>query len=910
MLLCGAALALLARKTSAVVPREANSESFRERGGFSYSTLRFFPRGISVLVIALGALTLGEYFFNWDLGIDQWLVRDFPAAMGTAHHPGRMMPTTAFCFVLMGTALFAEAKFVAPRFRFPLVAGLSAALVVIGVLALGGFFLEMLFGPPWNLLGMTVSGVSAGVGFMILGSGFLALLQSRRELTWSLDAFTTAGFTIGTLLTVMTAAAAFTFAKQMLETNKWINHRQDVLEKSQEVMTDMVDLASRERVYIITGDEQLLKDREQTKTETREDFFSVRKLTSDDPKEQRNLDQLEPLIAQRIDWEEQLITLRREQGFAPTAQLVATGPGFKLSNDILQLLTKIQNEEYALLGADQKRAETASTATFLLLPLGMFLSLTVLSLGVSFLNTGVEARAQSEKALRESEAQLQTVVENLDEGVVVSDLSGQLLHWNRAALKLHGYSDLEQDRRRFAELADTFELSTLDGGRLPVEQWPLARILRGEDLHNLELSVRRIGADWRRILNYGGTLVHDASGRPLMAIVTSGDITDRKRADEMLRASEERYRRLFENNPNSMWVFDLETLSFLAVNAAAVRHYGYSQAEFLAMTVKDIRPAEDIPALLDDLSETPDGLDNSSQWRHRKKDGALIDVEITSHEVMWLGRRAKLVLIDDITERKRAETARAELAAIVQSSDDAIIGKDLNGVITSWNLGAERIFGYLSGEIVGQPIMRLIPPDRKHEEAEILARIRRGERVVHFDTVRVGKDGRMLDLSITVSPILNAAGKVTGASKVARDITERKKAEEEIRQLNLELEERVRQRTADLEAANKELEAFSYSVSHDLRAPLRAVDGFSQAVFEDYGEQLPEQGRHYLQTVREGAQRMGMLIDDLLTFSRLSRLPLHKQPIDTASVVRDALAELNGQRQGRKIDMRIGELPR
>lgn len=399
----------------------------------------------------------------------------------------------------------------------------------------------------------------------------------------------------------------------------------------------------------------------------------------------------------------------------------------------------------------------------------------------------IAERKRAEEALRASEAQLQTIVENLDEGLVVSDLNGHLLQWNRAALELHGYDSSEQDRRCFTELVDTFEISTLEGELLPVEQWPLARILRGEKVHELELRLRRIGSDWDRIFSYRGTLVYDANGKPAMAIVTINDITKRKRGEEMLRASEERYRTLFESNPNPMWVYDRETLAFLAVNAAAVRHYGYSEDEFLAMTIKDVRPSEDVVALMDDLSQKTEGLGEPTQWRHRKKDGELIDVEITSHEQTWLGRRAKLVLVNDITKRKLAE--------------------------------------------------------------------------------------------------------------------------EEIRSLNADLELRVAARTADLQAANKELEAFSYSVSHDLRAPLRAVDGFSQAVLEDYGAQLPEEGRRCLQTIRNGAQRMGNLIDDLLTFSRLSRLPLNKQAVNMAGLAREALHELNGQRNGRQIDVRIGDLP-
>jgi light-regulated signal transduction histidine kinase (bacteriophytochrome) len=202
----------------------------------------------------------------------------------------------------------------------------------------------------------------------------------------------------------------------------------------------------------------------------------------------------------------------------------------------------------------------------------------------------------------------------------------------------------------------------------------------------------------------------------------------------------------------------------------------------------------------------------------------------------------------------------------------------------------------------------LFPPDRVLEEQQILGQIMRGEKIEHFETIRLSKSGKVLHVSVTFSPILNAQGQIVGASKIARDITDQKRAEDEIRQLNADLEARVRHRTADLETANKELEAFSYSVSHDLRAPLRAVDGFSQAVLEDYGTALPEEGRKYLHTIRDGAQRMALLIDDLLTFSRLSRMPLNKQPLNAASLVRDALADLESERNGRKIDLQVDVL--
>jgi len=263
----------------------------------------------------------------------------------------------------------------------------------------------------------------------------------------------------------------------------------------------------------------------------------------------------------------------------------------------------------------------------------------------------------------------------------------------------------------------------------------------------------------------------------------------------------------------------------------------------------------------------------------------------------------------DISRAPSGDLSAAYLAAIVESSDDVIIGKDLQGIVTSWNAGAGRIFGYSAGEIVGQSIKRLIPPERQAEEEAILERIRRGESVRHFETVRLRKDGSTVDVSVTVSAIRDRAGRIVGASKVARDITERKTAEATIHRLNADLERRVFERTAQLEAANRELEAFSYSVSHDLRAPLRAIDGYSQAVLEDYGGKLPAEGLRYLQTIRAGAQRMGALIDDLLAFARLNRQAVTPQRVDTHQLVREALDELGSPWADRRVEVRLGDLP-
>lgn len=310
---------------------------------------------------------------------------------------------------------------------------------------------------------------------------------------------------------------------------------------------------------------------------------------------------------------------------------------------------------------------------------------------------------------------------------------------------------------------------------------------------------------------------------------------------------------------------------------------------------------------LQQLNEQGECLNHEAKLRIR--DGRELDFNLSSRLITFGNEACALSVMRDVTARKQAEIATARLAAIVDSSFDAIVGKDLNGIVTSWNSGAEQLFGYRADEMVGQPILRLIPEERQAEEIQIMDSIRHNRTVRPFETARRCKDGSTVEVSVTVSPIRDASGRVVGASKVARDITERRRAEQQIRQLNAELEQRVRLRTGELEAANRELEAFSYSISHDLRAPLRAVDGFSQAVMEDFGPQLPADGRRQLGVIRESARRMGCLIDDLLAFSRLSRQPLEKQPVDMAGLVRSVLGDFAGECADRQVEVSLGELP-
>ena len=261
-----------------------------------------------------------------------------------------------------------------------------------------------------------------------------------------------------------------------------------------------------------------------------------------------------------------------------------------------------------------------------------------------------------------------------------------------------------------------------------------------------------------------------------------------------------------------------------------------------------------------------------------------------------------------LTRIEQHAITSAFLSAIIESSDDAIIGKDLNGKVVSWNEGAERMFGYTQAEMVGSSIERIVAPDRPDEERRILENARHGETRL-YETIRIKKSGKPVDLSLAVSPIRDAQGNIVGVSSIARDITERKRGEEQILKLNAELEHRVQMRTAELTAANQELEAFTYSVAHDLRAPLRHIDAFTRILQEDFAGSIPPEAAQLLGTIRRGSENMSRLVNDLLNLAHVGRQEMKREMTPLQPLAEEVIAELKRETEGRDIEWRVAELP-
>ena len=262
-------------------------------------------------------------------------------------------------------------------------------------------------------------------------------------------------------------------------------------------------------------------------------------------------------------------------------------------------------------------------------------------------------------------------------------------------------------------------------------------------------------------------------------------------------------------------------------------------------------------------------------------------------------RRRSEDLVRD--ERRKGERAQILLAGIVESSGDAIISKTLDGVIDSWNAGAESLFEYTAEEAIGKPVTLIIPPERVNEEEMILTRLRKGERVEPFETVRVSKTGRLIDISLTISPVRNQQGEVIGASKIARDITDRRMIEQE-RDLLLLQERYLR---AEAEKAARLKDEFLATISHELRTPLNAILGWSTMLRQGPFDDLT--AARGMEAIERNAKSQAQLIEDLLDVSRIisGNLRLDLKPIALSSVVKGAMDSVQLAADAKKIQLQL-----
>jgi PAS domain S-box-containing protein len=410
------------------------------------------------------------------------------------------------------------------------------------------------------------------------------------------------------------------------------------------------------------------------------------------------------------------------------------------------------------------------------------------------------------------------------------------------------------------------------GGPLDLRAEQLAFAIMGVLLGVVWDSTARAG---RETLQQADQLEEQALELELANQELTESIDEAQRSREAAEAAEQRYRLLFEQNPLPMWVFDRESLAFLAVNDAAVIHYGYSRAEFLRMRLPDIRPNEDVPALMQSVRASGPKLREPAVFRHRRRDGSIIMAEIRAHDIVFDGRAARLVLVTDVTDRLRAQhdlrVTTERLHALVEASPLPIVAFDLDKTVRSWNRAAERTFGWSEAEVLGQHFPA-IPDERAAEVGQLRDRLERGESVYGFQTVRRRRDGSRIDVSISTAPLRGAHGESVGFVAVYEDITERRRTDRALQ--NSEAQLRQAQK---MEAIGR----LAGGMAHDFNNVLTVI----QSNAELLALALPPDGPHRrdVDDIQSAARRAAALTHQLLAFSR--QQVLQAQVLDVNAIV-------------------------
>ena len=431
--------------------------------------------------------------------------------------------------------------------------------------------------------------------------------------------------------------------------------------------------------------------------------------------------------------------------------------------------------------------------------------------------------------------------------------------------------------------------------------------VRARSVYETEYRIRKSDGEYRHFA-VRGVPVLQADGSVREWVGTCTDITERKRAEEALRRASAYNRRLLEASLDPLVTIGPDG-KITDVNEATEAVTGYPRAELIG---KDFADYFTNPQAAREGYERVfrEGFVRDYALEIRHRDGHTIPVLYNAAiyrdeagDVAGVMAAAR-----DITARKRAEAELRQQSHLIDLAHDAIFIRDRDGTIRSWNRGAEQMYGWTKVDALGRISHDLLGTRFPVSLAELEDRMAR-DGSWEGELIHSRRDGARIVVASRHVLDREERGEPTVVLEINSDVTERKRADDELRRLKGELEERVVMRTAQLEIANKELESFAYSVSHDLRSPLRVIDGFCQILVTEYGPGLEGKPRHCLQRISEYSRKMGRLIDDLLHFSRLGRQAMSPQPVAMADLVRQCLEELQGEREGREVEVILGELP-
>jgi len=697
---------------------------------------------------------------------------------------------------------------------------------------------------------------------------------------------------IGLVVAVLVVNAGLTYrnTNRLDEDAGWVGNTHEVLDLTANVLLTLVDAETGQRGFLVTGHDEFLQPYAAAVNRLDGQMATLKDKTRDNDRQQARIAELEQMTAEQLALLKQGIELRRQSAQEAQAFLL-TEKGKSQMDAIRELVAQMEREEHDLLEVRQRQSSHTYRVAITTGLLTAFLGLLVVGAFVWLVERSLSARQKAAAVLHEQREWFRTTLASIGDGVIATDTEARVTFLNAVAQGLTGWKD---DQAHGLSLERVFQIVN-EETRRPVENVALRALREGTivGLANHNVLIARNGTECP--IDDSAAPIRNEKGRVVGVVLVFRDVSARKRDVAALRRQaallhdeRELLRVTLASIGDAVITTDTEgRVTFL--NAVAEGLTGWGQGEAAGqpletvlriMNEQDRQPAEN-PALRALREGRIVGLANHTVLIAR--DGSERPIDDSAAPIRdEQGHVAGCVLIfRDITERRRLEqqirdrlAAARFLASIVESSGDGILSMSLDGTIQSWNAAAQRLFGYTAAQTVGHHVSLIIPADRADEEEQILTRIRAGEQVEHFETVRLRSDGQPIHVSLTISPIVDEAGRVVGASKTARDITDRKQAEERVYSL-----------LTNLQDADRRKDEFLATLAHELRGPLAPLRNMLELMKRaDVSADLILRARA---TMERQLGLMVRLVDDLLDVSRITRnkLELRRERVELASVI-------------------------